>query len=346
MVCIVRSAFRGCLLAPVLLTSSAAHAHGGGSDASWWSLWSLTPFVTVATILMIWLYARGAARTKPWQRIGFVAGSALLYLALQSPLDALADDSFAVHQLQHLVIHALAPMLLALSAPAAAMIAGMPRWLLCGAYAPVASVRGVRTAFAFLSNPVVAAFHFIAAMLFWLLPSIQERALLDRLLHDTMHFSMLLAGLFFYFCVFDSRPPPAGSGYGARVFALLTALLVNIPLGAYLSYKENALYPAYGETERVGLAPLVDERVGGLIQYVPGSMMFVIAVLLVLAAWRRHEVRLQGWRSRGFERRPHGRDALPRGTLARRNLRLGLTLGGICVFLFTAAIVAGVLAHR
>ena len=309
-------------------------------------MWAFTPFIVTATILVLWLYARGVAQASIWQRIGFLAGSALLFLALQSPLDALAEESFALHQLQHLVIHALAPMLLALSAPAAALIAGMPHWLLRRGYVPVASVRGVRTAFAFLSNPVVAAIHFIAAMLFWLLPSIQEQALLDRFLHDVMHFSMLLAGLFFYFCVFDPRSPPAGSAYGARVFALLAALFVNIPLGAYLSYKETALYPAYGAAERLGLAPLIDERLGGLIQYVPGGMMFVIAILLVLAAWRRRELRLHEWRDRGFERRPYGRDALPRGTLARRNLRLGLTLGGICAFMFTAAIVAGVLALR
>jgi putative membrane protein len=306
-------------------------------------MWTLTPFIVTATILVLWLYARGAAQASTWQRIGFLAGSALLFLALQSPLDALAEESFALHQLQHLVIHALAPMLLALSAPAAALIAGMPRWLL--RRVAVASVRSVRAAFAFLSSPVVAALHFIAALLFWLLPSVQEQALLDRLLHDVMHFSMLLAGLFFYFCVFDPRSPPAGRGYGARVFALLAALFVNIPLGAYLSYKETVLYPAYGAAERVGFAPLIDEQVGGLIQYVPGSMMFVIAVLLVLAAWRRREMRLHEWRTRGFERRPYGSDALPHSTLARRNLRLGLTLGVICAFAFTAAIVAGVLAH-
>ena len=347
MLSLARRAFgRGFVAASVLTVSSAALAHPSVADGSWWSMWTLTPFIVTATILVLCLYARGMAQASFWQRIGFLTGSALLFLALQSPLDALADGSFAVHQLQHLAIHAIAPMLLALSAPAAAMIAGMPRWLLRRGYAPVASVRGVRTAFAFLSNPVVAAVHFIAAMLFWLLPSAQEKALLDPLVHDAMHFSMLVAGLFFYFCVFDPRSPPAGSAYGARVFALLAALFVNIPLGAYLSYKEIVLYPEYGAAERVGLAPLIDERIGGLIQYVPGSMMFVIAVLLVLAAWRRREMRLHEWRGRGFERRPYGRDALPPSTLARRNLRLGLTLGGICAFMFTAAIVAGVLALR
>lgn len=321
---------------------SAAHAHSGGAAAGWWSSWTLTPFIVLSTVLVLWLYARGAAQASPWQRLGFVAGSALLFLALQSPLDALANESFAVHQLQHLVIHALAPMLIALSAPAAPLIAGMPDGLRRRLYAPIASSRPVRTTFALLSTPAVAAAHFVAAMLFWLLPAVQERALSDSLFHNVMHFSMLAAGLLFYFCVFDPRSPPAGSGYGARVFALLAVLFVNIPLGAYLSYKETVLYPAYGAVERLGLAPLIDERVGGLMQYVPGSMMFVLAVLLVLAGWRRRETRIEGWRRRGLVRR----ELEETGDLARRNARLGLTLAGVCAFMFAAAIVGGILAHR
>jgi putative membrane protein len=308
-------------------------------------MWSLTPFVVTATLVVLWLYIRGFAQASPWQRIRFFAGSTLLFLAVQSPLDALADDSFALHQVQHLLIHALAPMLLALSAPAAALIAGMPQGLRRRTYMPVASLPLVRGTFGALSSPVVASAHYIAALVFWLVPAVQERALVDPLLHDAMHFSMLVAGLFLYFCVFDPRSPPAGAGYGARVFALLAALFVNIPLGAFLSYKETALYPAYGSVARVGLAPLVDEQVGGLIQYVPGSMMFVIAVLLVLAAWRRREMRLQLWRRRGV-RRPYGADALSASALARRNARLGVTLGIVCALMFAAAIIAGILAQR
>lgn len=98
---------------------SPAYAHSGEAAAAWWSSWTFTPFIVISTVLVLWLYARGAAHASLWQRVGFSGGSALLFLSLQSPLDALADDSFAVHQLQHLVIHALAPMLIALSGPAA-----------------------------------------------------------------------------------------------------------------------------------------------------------------------------------------------------------------------------------
>lgn len=336
-------------LQPATLTAilwsvaSGAQAHSPGIERVWWLSWTFTPFVGIATLLVLVMYARGAAHAGAWQRIGFIGGSTLLFLALQSPLDALAEESFAVHQLQHLVLHSLAPMLIALSAPAAALLAGMPAWMRRRAYVPAASNPAVRGAFSLLSTPGAAAAAFIATALFWLLPSMQAWALRNELIHDAMHFSMLVAGMFLYFCAFDQRPPPTGSRYGARVFALLAALFVNIPLGAYLSYKETLLYPAYGDAERLGLAPLIDERVGGLIQYVPGSMMFVLAVVFVLHAWRRQESRREGWRRRGVVRRPER--GAPGGTLAWRNQRLGLALAGVCAFMFAAAIVGGILSH-
>ena len=334
------------LFALAASASDSVRAHAVGAPGPWWSLWTLTPLVVLATACVLWLYARGAGKASLWQRIGFLAGSALLFLALQSPLDALADDSFALHQLQHLVIHALAPMLIALSTPAAALMAGMPGWLRRGVYAPAAGNHAVRAAFGLLSTPAGAASAFIATLLLWLLPGAQAQALAVEWIHDLMHFSMLLAGMLLYFCAFDPRTPPAGTAFGARVFALLATLLVNIPLGAYLSYKESVLYPAYDEGGRLALAPLVDERVGGLIQYVPGSMMFVIAVLLVLSAWRQRELRLERWRKRGLARRELDGATGDRDARALRNVRLGLTLGGVCAFMFAAAIVAGILAHR
>ncbi len=331
------------LLASLLSLAGAARAHSPAGDAGW-SQWTLNPFIVVATLLVLWIYARGSARASPWQRAGFFAGAALLFLALQSPLDALAQMSFAMHQLQHLALLSVAPMLLALSAPAGALLAGMPDRLRRRIYVPVSSNRPVRVTFRLLSRPAVAAVAFVSVLLLWLLPASQAAALSNAWIHDAMHFSMLIAGMFLYFCAFDPRPPPTGARYGARVFALLAALLVNIPLGAFLSYKSTAFYPFYPGPERLGRSPLLDEQLGGLIQYVPGSMMYVIAVLLALRAWHRSERRQEAWRRRGLG----AREKEPRtGRIrAHRNLRLALTLAAVCAFMFAAAIMGGVLALR
>lgn len=341
---VARTAFRQVgIVAPMLALPAAAEGHAFAGDGSWWSMWTLTPFVAGATAIVFWIYARGAARSGPWQRAGFIGGTVFVFLALQSPLDALAARSFAAHQMQHLVLLSFAPMLLALSAPAESLLAGTPHWLLRRVYVPVASHPVVRGSFGLLARPPAAAGIFILVLLLWLLPGSQGAALRSAWVHDAMHFSMLAAGLFLFFCAFDPRSPPTGARYGARVFALLAALLVNVPLGAYLSYKSTVLYPIYGP-ERLGRTPLLDEQLGGLIQYVPGSMMFVFAVLLALGAWYRREARHEAWRRRGLARSVPA--AGERGTLARRNLRLALTLAAVCAFMFAAAFVGGMLAMR
>jgi putative membrane protein len=327
------------VLTALLCAPGGAVAYvGGGLEP--WHRWTITPAIVIATLLVLILYARGAAKSAWGQRAAFAIGAGLLFLALQSPLDSLAESSFAAHQVQHLVLFALAPMLLALSAPASSLISGMPLKLRRNLYAPVSSLRPVRVAFAVLAQPPVAALHLTAAMVFWLVPVVQAEALANPGLHDVMHFSMLMAGLFFWFSAFDPRPPPIGARYGRRIVAIVVVLVVNVLLGSYLSFKDTRLYPAYDELSSLGLPALADERLGGLIQYVPGSMMLVLGVILVLRGWSHREWRLEDWRARGFHQvRSHD--------LARRpsTRRVGLTLGVFSILMFTAAIVVVVIAH-
>ena len=329
------------VLTTLLCAPGAAAAHVGGGLEPWHS-WTITPAIVIATLLVLILYARGAAKSRWAQRAAFAIGAGLLFLALQSPLDSLAESSFAAHQVQHLVLLALAPMLLALSAPVSSLISGMPLTLRRNLYAPVSSLRPVRVAFAVLARPPVAALHLIAATVFWLVPTIQAEALVNPALHDVMHFSMLMAGLFFWFSVFDPRPPPIGARYGRRIVAILVVLVVNVLLGSYLSFKDTRLYPAYDELSSLGLPALADERLGGLIQYVPGSMMLVLGVILVLRGWSRRESRLEGWRARGFPQVRSREVAESRKTSTRR---AGLILGAFSIFMFMAAIVVVVIAH-
>lgn len=333
----------GCSLALGCVTVTPALADGAaGSPHALWHTWNFTPFISVMTAVVLWIYLRGRSKASIGQQVLFVAGSAIMFLALQSPLDGLADVSFAAHQVQHVAIHAFGPMLIALSAPAGALLAGMPATMLRGAYLPLAGLRPLRVLFSVLSHPVVASIHFSVALVFWVIPSIQARALGDSAFHDLMHFSMMTAGLFFWFSMFDPRPPPTGSRYSLRIFSLLGSLLVNVAFGAWLAMKSTLMWPAYGSGLRLGMTPLYDERLGGTIQYVPGNMMMAIGVIIVIAAWYRRERRTEGWRSRAAEREA---PAVEAPVLKRRNLRLLASLLALGAFMFTAAIVVGILAH-
>ena len=106
------------------LLSTAAHAHHQGSDGAPGrvALESLLVLLMLASAIG---YARGVARL--WRHAGvgrgigrgeavrFALGWAALAAALFSPIDALADRSFAIHMVQHELLMVVAAPLLVVS---------------------------------------------------------------------------------------------------------------------------------------------------------------------------------------------------------------------------------------
>jgi len=225
-----------------------------------------------------------------------------VFLALQSPLDPLAERSFALHQIQHLLLRMSGPMLLALSAPEAVLIAGLPGGMRRRVLRPLAASRPLRRLVAALRRPLVAWLLFVVALYFWQLPAVHNASLLAPALHYTMHVTMLMSGLLFFFVVFDPRTPPRGVAYGLRQIMLLAGIVSNIVLGALTTLKETVTYTAYDIAGRLFTrTALADEQTGGYIIWVPGSMMLLVALLVLIFRWNRHEAdrhaRRHSWRA-------------------------------------------------
>ena len=54
-------------------------------------------------------------------------------------------------------------------------------------------------------------------------------------------------------------------------------------LGAYLTFSNDIVFDVYAVCGRAWpLAPLTDQRLGGLITWIPATMMSVLAVLIIL----------------------------------------------------------------
>lgn len=279
-----------------------AWAHPGGNESTNpWSNWPFEPEilagVSIAAALYLAGWTRRSARTasvSAWRHASFFAGLAMLLIALQSPLDALADHSFTMHQVQHLLLAALGPMLLLLAAPQTLLVAGMPDAIRKYVLAPLLVNRPVQATFAFLAHPVVATFILIAAVYFWHLPKYHNLSVIDVPIHYVMHVTMLVSGLFFFWRVLDPRSSPVGAGYGARVVMASVAMAAGMPLSAYITFKSAVLYPAYDVKGRLwGLDALLDERFGGLIMWIPGGIVFGVLLLIVMRIWGKREEQLQ-----------------------------------------------------
>jgi len=305
-----------------------AHADGG-EKANPWSSWPLAPEILAGVLIVAVLYLAGwmsrrgrVASTSAWRHASFFAGLAALLIALQSPIDALAEHSFAMHQLQHLFLRSIGPMLLLLAAPQALLIAGVPETLRQHVLKPLLKSRLVGVVFGFFAHPVIATLLLLAIPAFWHLPRYHNLSVLNAPAHYVMHVTMLVSGLFFFWRVLDPRPAPLGAGYGTRIVMSWAAIAGNVPFGAYIALKSSALYPAYDVNGRLwDLTALADEQIGGFVLWIPGSMMFVVLLLIVIRFWGAREDRLDALRQRGIALR-HA--TLPSQSSANRTLALRL----------------------
>jgi cytochrome c oxidase assembly factor CtaG len=75
-------------------------------------------------------------------------------------------------------------------------------------------------------------------------------------------------------------------GFGSAVLYLFTTGVHNAVLGAMLTFSRTVWYPVYADTTAFwGLTPLEDQQLGGLIMWVPASLVYIVAALALFAAW-------------------------------------------------------------
>jgi putative membrane protein len=258
---------------------------------------AVSPAALATISVLVWLYLRGAGRPRVVrERIGavrhllFATGIVILASGIDGPLAAAGQRLFLLHQLQHLLIRLIGPMLIVLAYPCPVLRAGLPtksRRMLrrIGRHRAVVAGR-------FLTRPGPGFALLVGSLYLWQVPSLHNIALAIPALALFAHFSMALAGILFFAIVLDRRDAPSGAVQSLRLMALIGVILSNILLGSLTTMKEIVLYTGYDIAGRLwGLAPLVDETGGGYTIWVPSSMVVIVAIILVFNGWNAAEVR-------------------------------------------------------
>jgi putative membrane protein len=242
------------MIVPLLLAlqSSSARAHetgAGGVDV---------PQILAALSLAMsaWLYVaamrRGAVR-RPLHAAAFAAGWLALALALASPLDGAAADSFALHMVQHELLMVAAPPLLILGHPFAALAVTLP--------APALRI----AAWPLRAPPLVAWGAHAAALWIWHVPRLFDAGLASDTVHAAQHASFFFSALLFWWTVLRRVRS------GVAVLYLLTTVIHTGALAALLTFAPAPLY--------AGTA-LAEQQLGGLIMWVPAGYAMLLAGLL------------------------------------------------------------------
>ncbi|MBS0247608.1 MAG: cytochrome c oxidase assembly protein [Proteobacteria bacterium] len=258
-----------------------------------WAPWDFSWVEFLAAWLTLFWYARGVIRLAPgerpsWLRRGaFAVGVLAIYAVLETRYEYLAEHQFFFNRLQHVTMHHLGPVLIALAWPGAALKAGLPAPLTRLATHPllVAIVK-------VLQQPALAAILFVGLIFFWLVPSIHFAAMIDPRLFALMNWSMVVDGILFWCLVLDPRPAPqARTSFGVRAALTMVVMFPQIVGGAMIVFNPHDLYGFYDLCGRIypELGAHYDQTVGGLIVWIPPAMMSVAGLLLVLNAMRRVE---------------------------------------------------------
>jgi putative membrane protein len=263
--------------------------------------WEFSPGLVLfvigfAVFYYLGMQATGAADKTAkyyWQVTAFYIGLTSIYLVSHTYLDYLSQYMFWVHRFQHLILHHLAPLLIVLGG-VEIIRKGLPKSLINWREMPVIIRLPFDFSYRLIQHPVIAPIVFVGLIYLWLIPEIHFAAMLSQKLYYIMNWSMLLDGLLFWWLILGTDWQGESKGFAVRIAMLIVVVVPQQLLGAYLTLTNNVIYDVYEVCGRAWpISPLADQIYGGVITWIPASMMSVLGLVLVLQRRFKYQKRQQ-----------------------------------------------------
>jgi putative membrane protein len=259
--------------------------------------WPVSPplFVVLAAAA---LYRLGGRRRvshrdgfeQTGKTVAFALGLLAIVIAIDSPLDPLADSLFAAHMAQHVLLLAVAPPLIVVSAPWMRIWQPLPlrlRRTLARAVVLGPRLRPLRGAAHALAHPLCAWALLNVTIVVWHIPALYDLTLRSESMHELEHLLFFGTGLLFWGAVFDSPPFRVRLDWLWRVAFVVTGMLVGWVLALVLAFAPSPLYPAYADLSHRpgGLSALADQQLAAGVMWVPGSLAYTVAIIVFFYRW-------------------------------------------------------------
>jgi putative membrane protein len=244
--------------------------------------WSPEPGVLIGVAIVGGLYvrrwsavrhgdsARPANDAPVWRLCCFLGSLLATLVALVSPVDALADQLFLMHMIQHTLLLDAVPIL---------AIVGLTKVIL----RPVTRVvHDLQTRAGAFASPAFAVVLYVGVIWAWHVPAAYDVALRHPLVHVLEHVTFVLAGsLYWWHLLSPIRARLRLGGLGPVAYMGTTKLFVGA-LGMGLAFAPSALYPYYVDHARVwGLSAHDDQSIAGLIMAVEQSLVMGVALVVL-----------------------------------------------------------------
>lgn len=227
----------------------------------------------------LWL-RRGAGSVVSARRCAaFGCGLATLIIAMSAPVDRLAEQSFAGHMTQHMVILVVAGPLLGLGGAALPLTLALPHQAR-RALARMRASGPVR----WLRRPVQRALAggvvFTGVLWSWHFPAMYALAERNDAIHAVEHASYVMVAWVLWAAVLT---PDRHGLVGPLGFLLLFTIgMTGAALGAVLTFAPAPLYPAdmFGTGDA-----LTDQQLAGLVMWIPMDVIVMGVALSIFGRW-------------------------------------------------------------
>lgn len=270
------------------------------------SAWELRPEILVVLLPAGILYTLGWRRLRQqssygrlatWPRLtAYLGGLWIVALSLMSPIDALGGQLFFMHMIQHMLYIMFAAPLLWLAEPFPVILWALPYRARYSVGRLFMGDSAFRRVIAFATSPGATWLLFITIYLGWHDPTAYNAALYYGWVHDIQHITFFGAGMLYWWPVIGAAPHIHSHFPGwAKLPYLIGTIPPNMFVGISIAFATDVRYTYYESVPRIwGFTVMQDQQLAGAIMWIPGSMMFIIAALIVLAGLFGKEKRYPG----------------------------------------------------
>jgi putative membrane protein len=246
-----------------------------------WVKWSIHPSTVIGIFALAAIYLWRASQAPPGeqtprgaQRFSFFAGLFLMFACLNGPLHDLSDDYlFSAHMVQHLLLTLVMPPML---------IYGVSGWML----RPLLANRILGPIARRITRPAWCFVIFNLSIAVWHIPYFYNAAMANHNIHIVEHLIFMASAVLMWWPLMSPLPELPRLPYPGQ---LLYTFLLSLPMSVvavYITLADHILYPAYSAAPRIfPLSPMDDQMIGGLIMWIPGTLIFTIILTVVFFKW-------------------------------------------------------------
>jgi len=132
---------------------------------------------------------------------------------------------------------------------------------------------------------------FVIVLIGWHDPNLYDAALRSNVVHDLEHITFFGTAMLYWWHVVGAGPHiHKRFSRPARIMYVIAAIPPNMLTGIAIAFAGQVIYTYYLGVPRLwGINALDDQTLAGVIMWVPGSMMYIVAVLIIAARWLQGE---------------------------------------------------------